>query len=562
MKKIIYYFVFLIIGTLFILCIFSKIFFTNSVIFPFAIHPFDISQRYPEIWLTIKKLYFIFYLLTLFILARIIDNRFIKKIDLSEDNIIINLDEYERFKVLIGRNEKNKNIYIEEKGLYQNILVTGTIGSGKTSSALYPITKQLMEYKADSTNEKISMLILDVKGNYYNQVLKFAKKTGREKDIIIIEVGGKYKYNPLNKPHLNSQVLSNRLKNILELFSPNNSESYWLDKAEQVLAEAIKLCRLYNNGYVNFTELHKLIMFSDYFEEKLSIIRKRFRSNNFNIKNKYELLSCIEFFEKEFFSLDERTLSILKSEISRITNVFVSNYEISQTFCPTKEKENFKGFENALKTGKIVVLKMNIAEYKNLSKIMAAYLKIDFQSEVMRSLKRGNVRKTCFICDEYHEYVTENDADFFATSREAKCINIIATQSYTSLLNTIKRQETVKVIIQNLINKIWFRTDDIFTIEEVQKQIGKEDKEKTSITISENAKETKFNYIKNAFISRDSNVSESYNTYIQNDYVFDTRFFSQELETFEALVFLSDGTKIKKPEKIKLIPYFKKEEEI
>ena len=43
------------------------------------------------------------------------------------------------------------------------------------------------------------------------------------------------------------------------------------------------------------------------------------------------------------------------------------------------------------------------------------------------------------------------------------------------------------MIIQNLINKLWFRSDDIFTIEDIQKQIGKEDKEKFSHSISENA---------------------------------------------------------------------------
>ena len=45
-----------------------------------------------------------------------------------------------------------------------------------------------------------------------------------------------------------------------------------------------------------------------------------------------------------------------------------------------------------------------------------------------------------------------------------------------------------------LVNKLWFRNDDIFTIEEAQKQVGKEEKKKTSKTISENAKETNYNY--------------------------------------------------------------------
>lgn len=205
---------------------------------------------------------------------------------------------------------------------------------------------------------------------------------------------------------------------------------------------------------------------------------------------------------------------------------------------------------------------MNIAEYKNLSKIIAAYLKLDFQTEVMSKLNSlEKIRKSAFISDEFHEYVTSTDCDFFAQSREAKCINIVATQSYTSIQNALKNDSTTKVILQNLINKLWFRTDDIFTIEEAQKQIGKEDKEKISTTISENAKETNFDFITSSLVSKDSSLSESYNKYTQNDFVFETNFFSQTLKTFEALAFLSNGFNILKPEKLSMLPYFKQSEE-
>ncbi len=48
-----------------------------------------------------------------------------------------------------------------------------------------------------------------------------------------------------------------------------------------------------------------------------------------------------------------------------------------------------------IKYGKIVVLNMNIAEYKNLSKIIAAYLKLDFQSEVMYNLSHSTSTNNC-----------------------------------------------------------------------------------------------------------------------------------------------------------------------
>lgn len=461
--------------------------------------------------------------------------------------------------LFVGKNESDNLVVIPEKSLYQNIFISGTIGSGKTSSCMYPFTKQLISYKANSPNEKIGMLILDVKGNFYKEVVKFSNFSNRLNDVFIIELGGNVFYNPLDKPNLKPSVIANRLKTILTLFSPNNSESYWLDKVEQVLTESIKFCRLYNDGYVTFLELHKLITIKDYFLEKLDFIKTQFRKGKLSKKDCYDALSSIDFFSKEFFSLDQRTLSIIQSEITRITNCFISDYDVLHTFCPKKEEINFKGFYDLIENGKIVVLNMNISQYKNLSKIIATYLKLDFQTEVLNRLSSRtltSLRSVAFICDEFHEYCTTTDADFFAQSREAKCINIVATQSYSSLLNTLKDEYAVKVILQNMINKLWFRTDDSYTIEDIQKQIGKEDKIKVSKSISENATKTNFHYFTNSFVSHDSGLSESINETVHNDFIYDSHFFTQELETFSCLSFLSDGYKILKPMKLKLIPYF------
>jgi len=557
-KKIFsYYIVFLSICFLINFILFFGLFISKNVIFNLAFTPFDICLEYPTIWFNIKCSYLISCFISYTILFKSIIVKFIKNPRKKEIEEIIDKD---KLKLKIGTNKNGISIFIEEEGLYQNIMITGTIGSGKTSSAMYPFTKQIMAYKAADYENKIAMLILDVKGNYYKKVEEFAENLNRKEDILKIDLSKKVKYNPLDKPNLKPVVLANRLKTILLLFSKNNSESYWLDKAEQVLTECIKFCRIYNDGYVDFIEIHKLVMFESYYKEKIEIIRNKFLKTDLSESTEYELLSCVNFFQKEFFSLDSRTLSILKSEISRITNIFVSDYNVSKTFCPRKEEINFKGFDEVLDKGKIVVLNMNISEYENLSKIIAAYLKLDFQSTVMNRLSNNKkIRKSCFISDEYHEYVTSTDSDFFSQSREAKCINIVATQSYTSLLNTIKDQSTVKVIIQSLVNKIWFRTDDIFTIEEAQKQIGKEEKEKSSITVSENAKETNYSFIMDSLVSRDSSISESFNKFTQKDYIYDTNFFTQELKTFSSLCFLSNGFKILKPQELNMIPYFKDE---
>ena len=556
--------------------IFSPLYFSNEIIIDYGLHPFNICTEQPIIWKYCKMWFCITTIFTAFFISNMLhhffnnlfSNNLLKIKNNNIKNKKLNNKTYsfisppnKPLQLLIGETEENaEKIYLPEKSLYQNILITGTIGTGKTSSAMYPFTKQLISYSHNNENEKLGMLILDVKGNYYKKVLEFANEFNRKDDVIVIELSGKFKYNPLDKPHLKASILAERLKTILLLFSKNNSESYWLDKSAQVLEECIKLCRLYNSNYVTFEELHKLVNEPNYYLEKINLLREKFLKNEFCEKQVYDLLSSITFFEKEFLNLDNRTLSILKSEITRITNCFVSDYDVLKTFNPKKEELNFYGFEEVISKGKIVVLNMNINEYTNLSKIIAAYLKLDFQTEVMIRLSKydsNNIRPVCFISDEYSEYCTETDANFFSQSREAKCINIVATQSYTSLLNTLHDESAVKVIIQNLINKLWFRNDDIFTIETAQKQIGKEDKEKISRGISENAKETVFSYFTNSLNSKNSSISETISTYIHSDFVFDTNFFSQELQNFTCLAFLSDGSKIIPPKKINLFPFFK-----
>lgn len=540
--------------------IFYPIFISDEIIITYGVHPFNICLKNPLLWKYIKIVFIFTYVFSNFIFSNFIFNQFLSKFFVRKDKkssgskvLGSNLS---KLNLLIGK-FNNEDVFIPEKGLYQNFLITGTIGSGKTSSAMYPFTKQLLKYNSENSSDKVGMLILDVKGNYYNQVKNYVDLYGLQDDLVVIGLNSGIFYNPLHKPNLKPIVLANRLKTILTLFSENNSESYWLDKAEQILAEAIKLCRLYNDNYVTFSELHKLITVPCYYKDKIDVLKALFISSKLNNKQIYELNECLNFFQKEFEALDSRTKGILVSEITRITNTFISDYDVFSTFSPDKNKLNFLGFEDVIKSGKIVVLNMNVSEYSLLSKIIATYLKLDFQTEILSSLSNGTDRKTAFICDEYDKYCTKTDSDFFSLSRESKCINIVSTQSYSSLKSALKDEASVKVITQNLINKIWFRTDDIFTIEEAQKQLGKEEKKKFSKTVSESAKETNFSYITNTLNSCNSNISESYNSYFQSEYIYDTNFFTRELETFTALTFLSDGNKIFEPRKFQMLPYFK-----
>lgn len=114
------------------LIIFKPILITQDVIFPYSIHPFNISRTYPTAWLYIK----IIYCFNLFIVNFLFVNSITSYFKINKKPKITNtskkevIEDVDTIKLLIGSNSKSKeNIFLTEKGLYQNILVTGTIGS-------------------------------------------------------------------------------------------------------------------------------------------------------------------------------------------------------------------------------------------------------------------------------------------------------------------------------------------------------------------------------------------------------------------------------------------------
>ena len=353
---------------------FKEILYGENIIFPYALNKFYIDIEYPKLWKKIKLYFFIINILTPVIILLIYNFKkyniwkklYIKGLDKNKERNFfkINLDKYTKkdefsilglkkenkffkntdnmnLKILLGFDEEKNPIFLEEKALFQNVLITGSIGTGKTSSGMYNITKQLISYNAYN-EKKIGMLILDVKGNYYDFVKKEAIKNGRLKDLVCVDLSGNIFYNPLDKIELSSDIIANRLKEILLLFSKNNTESFWIDKAGMILAEVIKFIRLYNDNYVTFYEIHKIINDIEYYVEMKKKIKGKLIKNKYDEKEIFNINSSVDYIEKEFLRYDERTKGILIAEISRITGMFVLNYDINKVFCPRKEKINFK----------------------------------------------------------------------------------------------------------------------------------------------------------------------------------------------------------------------------
>jgi hypothetical protein len=478
-----------------------------------------------------KSLYYLSFSFFVFYLSY----RFISRD--SKCNKEVNIDKSNN--MYIGFDEEKASVYLDKEGLYQNILITGSIGSGKTSSGITNILDYFI--KTD-----IYGLLLDVKGNYINMVKEVAEKYSKHNNIIEISLYSKFNYNPLDKPEIKPLELAHMIKKVLILISDNNSsDSYWLDKVESYIKDFITLIRVYNE-YVSFIEIHKLVIDKEYLINRINDIGKVILNNVFSDEKLFEINSSLSNIKNEYLKLDERTGSIIRSEITRITDVFTSDYNISQKFCSKSDKLSFN-------SNNIYVLSINIADNKKLAKVISTYLKLDFQRQILNF----NSKTVFFICDEYQEFSNVEDANFFSLSREFNCINVISMQSYTSLINSLNNINSAKVIIQNLVNKIWFRNDDINTVEEIIKQIGKEEKERLSLNLSEASKETKYSIFSNKFKNVKSNLSQGYTVTKNFENVLDAGYITTNLKTFEAVCFFSNGTDSKLYKKVKLNRWIK-----
>lgn len=483
----------------------------------------DICSMLGKNFILFKILYFVFF--SLFVInfsykfiSYYTDKKFNKKSTLKKDEL----------KIFLGKDENENDVYIKNNGIFQNILITGSIGSGKTSAAISGIVLELVR-------NNISGLIIDIKGNYIINLRKMFSVYNINLNIVEISLDNNFKYNPIDKPNKTSIELASELKLVLTLLSETKvTDSYWLDKVESYLCDFITLIRA-DNKVVSFYEIHKFVNDEKYLLKTIENIKSNILKNKFSEKELFNINSAISNIKNEYFKLDERTISIIKSEITRITSIFLSDKLLYDKFC--QKSDNIDIYNN------IFVLSIDIGKNQKLLKVIATYLKLDFQKQVLSNF---NLKKRVFfICDEYQEIANTEDSNFFSISREYKCINVISIQSYSSLLNSLNNEYSARVIIQNLVNKIWFRNDDIYTINEIIKQIGKEKKDLKTTNFSENARSSRFSIISSNFKNYNSSLAKGISYSEKEDYIFSENFFTRELKTFEATCMLSDGEKIK-----------------
>ena len=163
------------------------------------------------------------------------------------------------------------------KGLFTGVAVFGAIGSGKTSACMRPWCQQLFGWRADDAERRASGLILEVKGDFCHQVRELLEECKRGGDYLELGIGGRWQWNPLDLPEVDSYSLAYQVASLLNQLFGKGKEPFWQQASTNLLRNLVELHRVQGRGWVTLRDLYRCAIDPGELAKKLAAARAELR---------------------------------------------------------------------------------------------------------------------------------------------------------------------------------------------------------------------------------------------------------------------------------------------
>lgn len=460
-------------------------------------------------------------------------------------------------------NSKPEWVTLNRRALNGNLLITGSIGTGKTQGTILTYFDQLLA----NFDPNPSVLAIDPKGTFIPEALEIIKRHGLEKQVLHLKLGGSVTFNPIltQSPLKKAQFLetAQMIRAAAMNFHGRSSDSgFWETLAFNLKRNSLAYCSAKLDGKpftLNHIYSEMIVACQDALKVSEDLIEFS-KLDRFDEEEKYNLVCAAKYFQ-EFDQFDQKVKTGVLATATSFLNQF-QEFQASQIFCPSEENLVIKSMDDVVDQGKILLFDIS---NPGLARSMGTFIKLHYEQSVLNRLvdkKRGKDRTAVIIADEYQDVVstgggaTIGDDRFCAKSREANAVAIFATQSLTSIKNSVGKEDSAKELFQNFRTLISGHSTDLMTIHYFQELMGQEDKKKVSHSFSENAHHPNRNLILGGFEAKDANISESISTSESKEYSVTGKEFST-LSTFESFARIYDGNQTRF-KKLYLKPYFLK----
>ncbi|MBT9332025.1 type IV secretory system conjugative DNA transfer family protein [Paracidobacterium acidisoli] len=168
---------------------------------------------------------------------------------------------------------------ISERGLYTGICVVGAIGSGKTQAVILPAMRQLFAYRAQDPEQRLSGVVLEVKGDLCRQVRKILTACSRPDDYVEVSLTGNIRYNPLNND-MDAYAQAFNIASVITAIWGKGKEPFWQQSYTDLVRYVIMLYRV-RDGYVTMLDIFRTVISSGTLEAMLTQAGRRFTAASF-----------------------------------------------------------------------------------------------------------------------------------------------------------------------------------------------------------------------------------------------------------------------------------------
>lgn len=353
-----------------------------------------------------------------------------------------------------------------------NMLVTGTTGAGKTTSIILPAVERLI-------GAGFGGVIVDVKGSLADSVRKLAAYHGRLGDVV--EFGPGPGARKINIFHGIDSFRFRELLRYLLLDSVNMADHNiaFAMAGLRCLTQAYQMLQLLSRAQkreLNFDIVRRLINDHSYALRVYQNFKMVFK--NTDIPEAREIMLAIEGDRMHIIPHDEKSqirdntwneqtayrLSVIRSAVENLCNA----PGIKENFISSR-KENIDIANRIYKKKQLVLLRLS-PETGVVGAGIVRLLLQEFYTAVLRLGSRLPENEYTFcIADEAQHFLSTdrrealNDNQFIAVARESRNINILGSQSLSSLYARTHDEEAVKTIASNCNVRLFLYSDDTRT---------------------------------------------------------------------------------------------------
>lgn len=381
--------------------------------------------------------------------------------------------------------------YFSIRNAAEGVLITGGIGSGKTSASGNLIAGHYLRNGFGGT-------VLTAKPDEVDLWRKYCRQFGRENDLIIIGPDSGQTFNFMeyesDRGDKGKEIANNIADVLLKVIkagyqdSSGSDKAFWDSSLEELVVNAVDLCLL--TGNKRFEHIYEIVQSAPKTNEQKK--SPKWRKNSKCYRAMAHVAYCLEEMEETPFVLErtrrldniedyflyrwinlaEKTRSIVDQMFSAFGSRFMreplySLFNTTTTVTP----------EDAIK-GKIILIDLPYLLYDKIGRDAQILWKYIFQRAMQRRKIKSKSRPVFIWVDEAHYFLHENDIQFQSTTRSSRVCTVYITQNLPNFYLNCGGGELgktrFKALAGNLSTKFFHANSDMETNEFAADLIGKD----------------------------------------------------------------------------------------